>query len=397
MAADIVSDVVRDERDYVMQTYTRAPFVLDRGEGVRLFDTAGQSYIDLASGLGVNALGHGNRRVLAALVDQLERLVHASPLFHTVPHVELAKRLVQGSFGDKVFFSNSGTEANEAAIKFARAWARREFDPSKTTVVAFTGGFHGRTFGSLAITDRPDYQAPFTPLMPGAVIARLNDLESAQQAINSETCAVFVEPIQGEGGVREALPEFLEELRALCDKRHALLVFDEVQCGMGRTGSLWAYQATDVAPDIMCLGKPLGFGFPIGATVVRQFVADAIRPWEHANTFGANPAICRAACEVFDIISAPAFLREVRRKGDYLADCLRRMGSSRIVDVRGRGLMVGVEIDGSAREAVDLGYRRGVIMATAGPNVIRLLPPLVIEDDDLNGFVNAFAGILADL
>ncbi len=244
------------ERDYVLQTYARAPFVLDHGRGCWLYDAEGHAYLDCAAGIAVNALGHADPELVATLVEQANKLWHASNLYHTAPHARLAAQLCETSFADRVFFANSGAEANEGAFKLARKWAREHFGEGKTAIVAFTGAFHGRTFGALAATPREKYQAPFRPLLPGVRIAPFNDLDGTAAMMGDDVCAVIVEPVQGEGGIHPATPEFLRGLRELCDRHNALLIFDEIQCGLGRTGHLWAHQGYSVTPDIMTIGMP---------------------------------------------------------------------------------------------------------------------------------------------
>ena len=374
-----------DEK-YVLHTYGRAPFVLERGRGARLYDTEGKAYLDFVSGIAVNALGYGDPDVLRAIADQSERLIHVSNLYHTIPQAQLAEMLVEASFADKVYFGNSGAESVEAAIKFARKWAKTAHHPEKTDVIAFTGAFHGRTMGALALTPRPHYQDPFRPLMPGAKLATFNDLGSAEALIDENTCACIVEPLQGEGGVVAAEPDFVHGLRELCDRRDVLLIFDEVQCGLGRTGYLWAHEPYDVSPDLMTLAKPLGGGLPIGATLMTQAVADAIAPGDHASTFAANPVICAAAQVVFSRISDPAFLEHVRWAGSYLQEGLGDLRDKYdcIQEVRGRGLIWGIATTVDAGPLVDATCADGLLTLRAGNQVLRLLPPLVVQKGDLD-------------
>lgn len=386
--------VIDAEQKYILQTYKRTPFVLERGEGVYLYDTEGRRYIDFVAGIAVNALGYGHPAVVQAIHEQAVQLIHVSNLYHTAPHVELAQRLVENSFADRVYFCNSGAESVEAAVKFARRWARANFRDDKYELVAFTGSFHGRTMGALATTDRQQYQKPFEPLMPGVKFAEFNDLEDAAAKIDENTCAVLVEPVQGEGGVRPAAPAFLAGLRQLCDENNALLVFDEVQCGLGRTGTLWGYEAYGVAPDIMCLAKPLAGGLPIGATLVTQRVAQAIQVGDHASTFAANPLVCHVGCAVFDVVSDPEFLAGVREKGDYMLGALREMDAPQITAVRGRGLMVGIQLIGEAMPAIRAGFEHGFILVNAGSHVLRLVPPLIIETEQIDALIGALPALL---
>ncbi|GAB4513774.1 MAG: aspartate aminotransferase family protein [Anaerolineae bacterium] len=393
-------EIIELEQRYVLQTYMRAPFVIERGEGCLLFDDEGKAYLDLASGIAVNALGYGDAELVQAIQSQAARLIHVSNLYHTEPHARLAQMLCERSFADRVFFCNSGAEANEGAIKFARKWAKTHFPErkdSKVRIVAFEGGFHGRTMGTLATTPREAYQAPFRPLMPGVDFARFNDLDSAAAAITDDTCAVIVEPIQGEGGVHPADKAFLSGLRELCDRHHALLIFDEVQCGLGRAGTLWAHEFYGVTPDIMTLAKPLGGGLPIGAVLMTEAVASVMQPGDHGSTFGANPVACAAAQVVVRRVSDAGFLANVRANGDYLMERLAEINSPHIREIRGRGLIIGIEMDIPVAPMIQKGYERGLIMINAGPQVLRLEPPLVIERADLDRAVDGIAAILHEM
>ena len=315
-------EIIEAEANYVLQTYVRPEVVFTHGEGAYLFDSEGNKYLDFTSGIAVTSLGHSNEAWVTAVSHQATQLTHVSNLYHTAPQALLAKQLVKNSFADKVYFCNSGAEANEAAIKFARKYGKavssQQSGISKTKIMAFTGSFHGRTMGALAITYKDKYREPFLPVMPGAAFATFNDMASAANAIDDETCAVIVEPIQGEGGVNPAANGFLQGLRQLCDQHDALLIFDEVQVGLGRTGHLWGHAPYGVTPDIMTLAKPLAGGLPIGATLVTQKVADVMKPGDHASTFAAGPLVCAAANVVFDQVSKPQFLQQVRDNGDYL-------------------------------------------------------------------------------
>ena len=379
-------DILDLDAQYVLHTYNRAPFVLDRGEGVYLYDTEGKAYLDFVSGIAVSALGYGDPDVVRAISEQAARLSHVSNLYCTAAQAELAKLLVESSFADKVYYCNSGAESVEAAIKFARKWAKVNHGPDKTEFVAFSGAFHGRTMGALALTPRPHYQEPFEPLMPGAHFATFNDLASAEALIGDKTCAVIVEPLQGEGGVMAADPTFAAGLRRLCDQHGALLIFDEVQCGLGRTGDLWGHEALGVTPDIMTLAKPLGAGLPMGATLLTQRVADAIQPGDHASTFAANPIIAAAAVVAFNKISDPAFLEHVRWIGSYLEEGLLELQDKydTIKQVRGRGAIWGVETDVAVAPMFQTCYDEGLLVLNAGPQVLRLLPPLVVQKEHLD-------------
>jgi acetylornithine/N-succinyldiaminopimelate aminotransferase len=393
------------EHEFLLQVYPRPDFVLDRGQGCRVVDTEGREYIDCVAGIAVNALGHGDPDLLAALHQQADKLWHTSNLYHTAPQARLAQLLCETSFADRVHFANCGASANESAFKFARRYARERAQsqtrPSgggddKHHIVAFSGGFHGRLFGSLAATDRPKYQQPFEPLMPGVRFARFNDLDSAAAAIRDDVCAVIVEPIQGEGGVHLATPQFLAGLRTLCDQHDALLILDEVQCGLGRSGTLWAYQGYGVQPDMLTTAKPLAGGLPMGAVLMTQPVADAIQPFDHASTFAGGPLVSAVAVALVQKVSQPAFLQSVRESGDYLRERLAELNSPHILAVRGKGLLIGVDLAIPAADMVKAGYGQGLLLVGAGPNVLRLAPPLIISRAEIDQVVQRLQNILVD-
>lgn len=388
---------IADEKSYILQTYGRPDIVFVRGDGTKMYDTNGKEYLDFAAGIAVNALGHGDPRWVAAVVEQAAVLTHTSNLFHTEPQAALARRLAENSFADRVFYANTGTEANEAAIKFARKYAKvaAGLDPynqetaldAAYEIVSFTNSFHGRTMGALALTYKEQYKTPFQPVMPGSVMVPYRDLEAAAAVIKKgKTAAVFVEPVQGEGGIHPAGKEFLEGLRKLCDEAGALLVFDEVQVGLGRTGKLWAYENYGVIPDMMSLAKPLAGGLPIGAVLMKQKVADVMQPGDHGSTFAGNPLVCHAACTVFDIISDPAFLADVERKGELLREGLKAAlaGNPHVVEVRGSGLICGIQLDQMGGKMVEAARDGGLIVITAGKgDILRLVPPLTVTDDEI--------------
>jgi predicted acetylornithine/succinylornithine family transaminase len=379
-------DIIALEKQYVLQTYKRPELVLERGEGAWLYDAAGRQYLDAGAGIAVTALGHQSQVVIEAIRHSAEGLIHTSNLYHTAPQALLARDLCESSFADRVFFCNSGTEANEGAIKFARKFARSKGHADKTGLVAFTGSFHGRTMGALAVTATAKYRTPFEPLIGNVTFAEFNNLDSARQAINQHTCAVIVEPVQGEGGVTPAEPQFLAGLRALVDEAGALLIFDEVQCGLGRTGKLWAYENYQVTPDIMTLAKPLAGGLPMGAVLLTQAVADTLEVGDHGSTFAAGPLVCTVARAVFSQINQPQFLAEVKAKGEYLAEKLREVvaESPLLTGMRGQGLMWGLLSAIPAAEIVAEARNHGLIILVAGEKVIRLLPPLTITQAELD-------------
>lgn len=390
---EATQDVQALDAAYILGTYPRAPLVFERGEGVWLYDEHGKRYLDFTSGISVNNLGHAHPAIVEAISAQAARLGHVSNLYLTAPQARLAQKLCELSFADKVYFCNSGAEAVEAAIKFARRYARRVHGEGKTRFLAFRGGFHGRTMGALALTARENYQAPFRPLMPGVDYAPLNDLAAAARMITAETCAVFVEPLQGEGGVHAAQVEFLRGLRGLCDQAGALLVVDEIQCGLGRTGQLWAYERAGITPDMMTLAKALGGGLPIGAVLLGEGTAQAVEVGDHGSTFAGGPIVCQAARVVLEQVSSPAMLAHVAEMGAHLQAKLLAAGLPGVREVRGRGLMVGVQLEGEARPVLEVGYEAGLLMLNAGPDVLRLLPPFIVGAAEIDQFVDTLADI----
>jgi predicted acetylornithine/succinylornithine family transaminase len=364
----------------LLGVYKPAAPVFVGGQGCELIAEDGRRYLDFTSGIAVNALGYGDPDVAAAIRGALDAgVVHTSNLFRTAPAAELAAWLTARSFADRVFFCNSGAEATEGAIKFARKWAGSE----KREIVAFRGGFHGRTMGALAATDRPAYQEPFAPLMPGVRFAEVGDVQALEARLSwGNVAAVIVEPVQAEGGVRPVPAEFLQAVRALCDKHGALLILDEVQTGLGRTGWLWAHETSGITPDIMTLAKPLAGGLPMGAVLVTEAVASAMQPGDHGSTFGGGPLVASAALATCRKIES--ILPEVRRKGTLLADLLGALAlrNPAIRAVRGAGMLWGIEVNGAAG-IVSRALESGLLLCSAGADVVRLLPPLTIGDDEL--------------
>jgi predicted acetylornithine/succinylornithine family transaminase len=396
-STSLTDEIIALEQQYVLGTYARAPFVLDHGRGCWVYDTDGNAYLDCMAGIAVNALGHADPGLIEVLTRQAGTLWHVSNLFHTAPHARLAKKLCETSFADRVFFCNSGAEANEGAFKFARKWAHDNFGPEKNVIVAFTGAFHGRTFGALAATPREKYQEPFRPLMPGVRIAPFNDLAGTAALLGDDVAAVIVEPVQGEGGVHPVEAGFLAGLRALCDQHRVLLIFDEVQCGLGRTGTLWAYQGYGVTPDLLIVAKPLAGGLPMAAVLMTQAVAEVIHPGDHGSTFAASPLVASVAEAVLARVSTPAFLADVAAKGAYLKDRLEEINSPHILEVRGRGLMLGADLDLLAADVVNAGYRQGLLLANAGPNTLRFVPPLIITREEIDLLSARLSALFKDL
>ena len=371
-------------RDAVLPTYKRAPGEIVRGEGVYLVDAEGNRYLDFVSGIAVNALGYGDAGLVAALHAAADGLVHVSNLYETAPATKLAAALVERSFADKVFFCNSGAEANEGAFKFARRWARTVGEV-KHEIVALRGAFHGRLFATLAATDRPAYRLPFRPLAPGISISERN-LEDLSATLDAETvAALIVEPVQGEGGVRVLDGGFIRELRAMTKERRIALIFDEIQCGLGRTGTLFAYERFGVEPDMLTLAKPIAGGLPMGAILVTNEIAQTIKAGDHGTTFGGGPFVSSVALHVLDRLSDPTLLAAVRENGAWfghqLEEVARRTG--RVRAIRGVGYMWGIDIMGSASHVVEAARELGLLTCTAGECTVRLLPPLVTTRDEL--------------
>jgi acetylornithine/N-succinyldiaminopimelate aminotransferase len=372
--------------DALLGTYKRAPMELVRADGVRLYDAEGKSYLDFAAGIAVNALGYNDAGVKQAMTEAMASgLVHTSNLFRTAPGEQLADKLVAASFADRVFFCNSGAEANEGAFKIARRWAREVGGPAKHELISLRGAFHGRLFGTVAATDRPQYRNPFRPLAGGIHIHERDLTELARVISDEQTAAVIVEPIQGEGGVRVLDAGFLRELRALTRERNVLLILDEIQCGYGRTGSFFAYEQYGIEPDLLTIAKPMAAGLPMGAILLTQQVADAVQPGDHGTTFGGGPFVAHVANHVFDRLSSPDLLSHVRREGEWLGDQLLALSarSAKVRAIRGRGLMWGVDVTDPARDVVGRALEQGLILVGAGDHTLRLLPPLVMTRADL--------------
>ena len=392
-----VESMTSNAADSLLATYKRAPMEFVRGEGVELVDANGKRYLDFASGIAVNALGYGDEGVARAISDALATgLIHTSNLYRTSPGELLAAKLTERSFASRVFFCNSGAEANEGAFKFARKWARKIGTDAKVEIVALRGSFHGRLFASLAATDRPSYRAPFRPLAGGVSICE-RDLEELDTALDEETVAALIlEPIQGEGGVRVLDREFVRKLRELTAKRDIALIFDEIQCGLGRTGHLFAYESLGVVPDILTLAKPLAGGLPMGAVLVNEEIGGAMQPGEHGTTFGGGPLVASVASYVFDRLTDKPLLDSVKSNGAWLGEQLTAIAarSGRIRAVRGMGYMWGIDVVEPAGDIVKRGWEEGLLTLTAGEHTLRLLPPLIMDRAELQRGVSIIESII---
>ncbi len=371
---------------YIATTYARYPIALVRGAGARVWDADGMEYLDFVGGIAVTALGHCHPKVTAALQTQAQTLLHVSNLYHIEPQIRLAQLLCEQSFADRAFFCNSGAEANEAAIKLARKYAKDHLSTDRYEIICMRDSFHGRTLAAVTATGQEKYHHGFEPLVPGFKHVPFNDLKAVERALDSRTCAVLVEPVQGEGGVRVPDPGYLPGLRRLCDAAGALLILDEVQVGMGRTGTLFAYQQAGIEPDILTLAKALANGVPIGALLARETVAASFTPGTHAATFGGNPLATAAALAVVTTMLEERIPERAARIGKYCVDRLEALKARHpgIREVRGVGLLIGMEIDGSARDVVQRCMARGLLVLTAGDHVVRLVPPLIITEADVD-------------
>ena len=382
------------ESQHVMHTYNRFDVVLDRGEGCYIYDNYGKKYLDMGSGIAVNSLGYSHPKLMKSLEGQLHKLMHTSNLYYTKPQIETAALLAKYSGFKKVFFCNSGTEANEAAIKIARKHGVGQ-SPTKTQMISMTGGFHGRTYGALTATAQEKYQAPFKPMVPGFNYVEYNNIEQLKQVITHDTCGVILEVIQGESGIHVADKCYLQEVMKLCHDYNALLIIDEVQTGVGRTGSLFAYSQFDIEPDVITTAKGLGAGLPIGAVLVKE-KADVLVPGDHGTTFGGNLMATTAAQVVVGELCGNNLLQHVQEIGNYLKEkleCLKKR-KNEVVDVRGMGLMIGIELSIPARYVINQCIEEGLLVIGAGENVIRFLPPLIIEKQHVDEAVTLLEKVI---
>nr|WP_296008754.1 aspartate aminotransferase family protein [uncultured Blautia sp.] len=375
----------------VLHTYNRFPVVLERGEGVRLYDLEGKEYLDFGAGIAVFSLGYGNQEYNQALKDQIDKLLHTSNLYYHVPMAEAAEKLLKASGLSRVFFTNSGTEAVEGAIKAARKYAWLKDGNTDHEIIAMKHSFHGRSMGALSVTGNSHYQEPFKPLIGGIKFADFNNLDSVKQQITEKTCAIILETVQGEGGIYPAEPAFLNGLRKLCDEKDILLILDEIQCGMGRTGSMFAFQDYDVMPDIMTSAKALGCGVPVGAFVLNEKTAkNSLVPGDHGTTYGGNPFACAAVSKVFDLFEEQQILEHVKKITPYFEEKLDLLVDKYefLTARRGKGLMQGLVVTGRpVGEIVTKALENGLIVISAGSDVLRFVPPLVITENDIDEMV----------
>lgn len=384
---------------YIMKTYGRYPIVPVRGEGCRLWDADGNEYLDFLGGVAVNNLGHCHPRVVAALQKQAAELLHCSNYYQIPQQIELAELLCSHSFADKAFFCNSGAEANEAAIKLARKYSREKFGTERYEIITAADSFHGRTMATVSATGQEKVQRFFDPLLHGFTHVPFNDVAAMEAAVSSASCAIMLEPIQGEGGINVPSADYFREIRRICDKHNLLLIFDEVQVGMGRTGKLFAYEHFDICPDIMTLAKALAGGAPIGAMLARDEVASAFTPGTHGSTFGGNPLVCAAAIATVRTILEEGILNRTEEIGDYLVGELESLGKKYpfVIEVRGIGLMIGMSLAIPAGELVKKGHSRGVLLNVVHDTVLRFVPPLIVSKQEIDRMITILDGIFAEV
>ena len=386
------------EQRYLLQTYARYPLVITRGKGVYVYDADGNKYLDLVGGLGVNALGHAHPRIVKTIRDQAAKAIHISNLYYNEYQGRLAERLCTLSGLDRAFFSNSGTEAMEGALKLARAAGHKASGDAKCKVVALAGSFHGRTFGALSMTGQDKYRTGFEPMLGGVQFVALNDVEGMKTAVDDDTCAIVLEPIQGEGGIRECSREFLQAAREAADRHNAALIFDEIQCGLGRTGTLFAFQHFGVTPDIVAVAKPLAAGIPLGAFLVREKFASALSAGKHGTTFGGGPLACRTALEFLSIIEDESLLERVRTVGAYLNSELKAIAAKSKVarEVRGVGMMQALELTIPARPLAERAMAEGVLLNSTQDTVLRFLPPYILEEKHVDKGMRVLTKLLRE-
>jgi len=390
---------IEEGENVFMHTYNRYPIVLDRGEGVYLYDINGKRYLDFAAGIAVFALGYGNKEYNDALKEQINNLLHTSNLFINVPAIEAAKKLIEASGMDRVFFTNSGTEAIEGAVKLARKHYYKKHGTNDSEIIAMNHSFHGRSVGALSITGTKKYREPFEPLMGGVVFAEFNNLDSVKALINRKTCAIVMEPIQGEGGLYPATESFLKGIRDLCNEHDILLIFDEIQCGMGRTGTMFAYQNYSVEPDIITCAKALGCGVPVGAFAAKEKVANAFEPGDHGTTYGGNPFATAAVNKVFELFDKMQIIEKVNETAPYLYQKLEELKAkfTCIKDHRGMGLMQGLEFSFPVSKIINQALNQGLILISAGSKVLRFVPPLIIDKEHIDTMFTILEKCIAEI
>lgn len=391
-----LQEIIQREREHLLQTYNRYPVAFERGKGVFLFDVEGKKYLDFLSGLGVNALGHSHPRIVKTIREQAAKLLHISNLYYHEYQGLLAEKLARLSGLDRVFFSNSGTEAIEGSIKLARLAGHRVGGAAKSRLIGLQGSYHGRTFGALSLTGQEKHRKGFEPLLEDVTFVPRNDIEALRAAFNDQTCAIVLEPIFGEGGIYECSTEFLQECRALADRHQAALIFDEIQCGMGRVGTLFAFQSFGVTPDIVAVAKPIAAGLPLGAFISKEQFASAIAPGQHGTTFGGGPLACRVALEYLAIVEEENLLANVAKVGGYLNQQLQELAKTYAVgkEVRGRGFIQGLDLDTPARPIVEAALEQGILVNSTQDTVVRFLPPFLLQEQHVDKGIRVLRKLL---
>ena len=381
-----MNEQMKESEESILHTYNRFPVVFEKGQGCYLYDSEGKEYLDFAAGIAVNSLGYHYPGYDEALKDQIDKLMHISNLYYNEPIIEAGAKLVKASKMSKAFFTNSGTEAIEGALKAAKKYAYVRDGHADHEIIAMKHSFHGRSMGALAVTGNKHYQEAFGPMIPGIKFAQYNDLDSVKELVNDKTCAIIFETVQGEGGIYPATKEFIEGVRKLCDEKGILLILDEIQCGMGRTGSMFAFQQYGVKPDILTVAKALGCGVPVGAFAATEEVAKALVPGDHGTTYGGNPLACAAATKVFELFEKQHVLDNVKEVSAYFEEKLDELVETIdvVVERRGMGLMQGLELSVNPKDVIAKALDNGLILFSAGTNVIRFVPPLVITKADVD-------------
>lgn len=391
-----MNEYMKMTEENLLHTYNRFPITLDRGDGVYLYDTDGKKYLDFMAGIAVSGLGYGNVELKNALKEQIDNLLHSSNLYYNTTCGKAAEALRRASGMDRIFFTNSGAEANEGALKAARkyAWQKKS---GRFEFIAMKDSFHGRTMGALSVTEHPAYREPFEPLIPGVSFAEFNNLESVKKLVNEKTCGIIVEPVQGEGGINTATKEFMTGIRKLCDEEGILMICDEIQCGMARTGEMFAWQLYGTKPDIMTMAKAIGSGVPVGAFAMTKAVAEAsLKPGDHGTTYGGNPLACAAVAKTLEIYENQKLAAHVKEVGDYMEEQLKKLVEDYdcVVEQRGLGLIRGIKLSGPVGEVVKKAMEEGLLIISARSDVIRLVPPLVIEKEHVDEMIEKLRKVL---
>lgn len=389
-------EIIETAESKLIHTYNRYQIVLEKGQGVRLYDHNGKEYLDFGAGIAVFALGYNNKEYNDALKAQVDKLIHTSNYFYNEPAMEAACAVTKATGLDRVFFTNSGTEAIEGAIKLAKKYAYLKTGSTDHEIIAMKKSFHGRSMGALAVTGNKHYQEAFGPMIPGIKFADYNDLDSVKALINDKTCAIIFETVQGEGGIYPATEDFIKGVRQICDEKGILMILDEIQCGMGRTGTMFAYEQYGIKPDVVTIAKAIGCGVPLGAFVAKDEIAKALVPGDHGSTYGGNPLACAAAAKVFELFDKLNVLDNVKEVGAYLSDKLEELKSQNplVVDHRGIGLIQGIELSVSPSEVIKKALDEGLILFSAGANVVRFVPPLVITKSDVDEMIEKLSKAL---